>query len=427
MTRRLLTTTTALTAAGVTLGMIGAASAAIELRFTCYADGNECAVSRDILDRFEEANPDITVVVDEVPYQAILESLPVQLAAGEGPDLARVTDLGGLNQYYLDLSPHVDTAYWEENFGPTLDWYRAGPEDEGIYGMMTQLTITGPYINKTLFDQAGVQVPADDAGWAEWTEAARQVAGATGVAFPMALDRSGHRIAGPAISEGAKIFDADGNPALVDDGFRTMVEQFVAWNNDGTMAKEVWGGSGGATHQDAAQEFINANLVYYYSGSWQVARFEEAIGDAFDWQVVGSPCGPGGCTGMPGGAGMVGFKDTEHPEAVAKVMDWFAAEDNHAELIGRTKNVPAHAGLGANGIDYPDASPQAVAALKAWAAQVEKISQVAYDYQGYALNRAMFNATTTRVSQAIVGEMTVDEALDRITADIEEAVAESAK
>jgi len=32
----------------------------------------------------------------------MIEQLPVQLAAGEGPDIARVTDLGGLNKFYLD-------------------------------------------------------------------------------------------------------------------------------------------------------------------------------------------------------------------------------------------------------------------------------------------------------------------------------------
>jgi alpha-1,4-digalacturonate transport system substrate-binding protein len=404
-----------------------AAAAQTELRYTCYGDGNECEVSREILDRFEAENPDIKVIVDKVPYKAILESLPVQLAAGEGPDLARVTDLGGLNKYYLDIAPYVDTAYWEDNFGKTLDWYRAGPDDDGIYGMMTQLTITGPYINKTLFEQAGVEVPAGDADWDTWAEAARKVAEATETPFPMAMDRSGHRIAGPAISQGAKIFDADGKPALVDEGFSDYVEKFVAWNQDGTMAKDVWGGQGGSAYQDAAQEFINAQLVYYFSGSWQVGRFEEAIGDAFDWVVVPSPCGAGGCTGMPGGAGMVGFKDTDHPEAVAKVMDWFAREDNHAELIARTKNVPAHAGLAAKGLDYPDVSPQAATALNSWGAQVPSISPVAFAYQGYPLNRAMFNATVQRVTQAIVGELEVDAALERLSADVQEAVAESAQ
>lgn len=403
----------------------GVALAQTELRFTCYGDGNECEVMDELLDRFEAENDGITVALDKVPYKAILESLPVQLAAGEGPDLARVTDLGGLNPYYLDLTPYVDTAYWEENFGDTLDWYRAGPDDQGIYGMMTQLTITGPYINQTLFEQAGVEIPADDADWETWAAAARAVAEATETTFPMALDRSGHRLAGPAISMGAKLFDAEGKPAVVDDGFARMVAMFVEWNQDGTMAKDVWVGQGGAAYQDAAQEFINANLVYYFSGSWQVGRFEEAIGDAFDWQVVGTPCGPGGCTGMPGGAGLVGFKETDHPEEVAKVIDFFAAEDVHAELIARTKNVPAHKGLAEKGLEYPDTSPQASAALQAWARQAPKISPVAYQLQGYRLNRAIFNAIAQRVTQAIVGEMTIDEALTRITADVDEAVAQS--
>ena len=139
------------TAATALLVHVGSAAAA-ELRFTCYEDGNECQVMSELLKRFEAGNQGITVAVDVVPYKAILESLPVQLAAGEGPDLARVTDLGGLQQYYLDIGPYVDRAYWEENFGTTLPWYRSGPDDDGIYGMMTQLTITGPYINKTLFD-----------------------------------------------------------------------------------------------------------------------------------------------------------------------------------------------------------------------------------------------------------------------------------
>lgn len=161
-------------------------------------------------------------------------------------------DLGVLSKYYLHLSPYVDVAYWEENSGETLNWYRKGPVDEGIYGMMTQLTITGPCIDKTLFDQAGVEVPADDADWDSWAAAAKQVAEATQTQFPMAMDRSGHRIAGPAISMCAQIFDASGTPALVDEGFSNMIEKFVAWNQDGTMAIDVWVGQGGASYQDAA-------------------------------------------------------------------------------------------------------------------------------------------------------------------------------
>ncbi|MGB1288444.1 MAG: carbohydrate ABC transporter substrate-binding protein, partial [Aggregatilineales bacterium] len=51
----------------------------MEVRFQCYQDGNECDVYADLLDGFMEENPDITVIVEEVPYQFILDSLPVNV------------------------------------------------------------------------------------------------------------------------------------------------------------------------------------------------------------------------------------------------------------------------------------------------------------------------------------------------------------
>src|SRR5690625_811106 len=115
-----------LTAALAALVLLGSAAAQTELRFTWYDDGNEGQVLRDLLDRFEADNPDIRVIIDTVPYDSgILQSLPLQLATDAGPDIARVTDLGGLAEYFLDLRPYVeDPAYWEENFGPLLVWMR---------------------------------------------------------------------------------------------------------------------------------------------------------------------------------------------------------------------------------------------------------------------------------------------------------------
>lgn len=420
--------TKSLAAIALATAVSAGASAAVgeEIRFMCSSDGNECVAIEAIIERFEAENPGVDVIMDEVSYKAILESLPVQLAAGTGPDLAKVTDLGGLNQYYLDIKPFVDADYWEESFGETLNWYRSGPDDDGIYGMHSQLTITGPYINQTLFEQAGVEIPSADADWDAWAEAAKKVAKATETRFPMAMDRSGHRIAGPAISHGAKLFDNKGAPILVDEAFTSYVRKFVDWHNDGTMARDVWGGSGGTSYQDAAQEFINGELVYYYSGSWQVQRMDTSIGDAFDWKVVGSPCGPAACSGMPGGAGIVGFKATKHPETVAKLIDFLAQEENYADLTAKSLNIPAHAGVAAKGVDYTEASPTAAQALNAWGQQVSTISPIAYAYQGYKHNRAMFNITLQRVSQAIVGEMSVDEAMKRAKDDLEQALAAAA-
>src|SRR5438309_12118599 len=101
---------------------------------------------------------------------------------------------------------------------------RATPTDQGIYVMMAQLTVTGPYVNKTLFEQANIPLPGPQATWDQWIDAARKVAKATQVPFAVAFDRSGHRFAGPAISMGAKYFDAKGD-LVVDDGYRTMAKK----------------------------------------------------------------------------------------------------------------------------------------------------------------------------------------------------------
>jgi alpha-1,4-digalacturonate transport system substrate-binding protein len=398
----------------------------VELRMTWYTDGNEDVVMRDLLDRFEAENPDIKVVMDTIAYDAILENLPIQLAAGEGPDMARVTDLGGLSQYYLDLRPYLsDPDYWEENLGSTLPWLRPPGDEEGIYGFQTQLTITGPFINRTLFEQAGVEVPSDSSDqvtWEEWAAAAREVAEALEIDFPMAMDRSGHRLAGPAISQGAQYFDENGYPAIDDEGFRDMAELFVGWHQDGTMPMEIWAGTTG--YAGANEEFGNAQVVLYMSGSWQVGQFTDQIGDAFDWEAVPNPCGPGACTAMPGGAALVAIGDTEHPEEVARVMEYLASEEVLGEFSARTLFIPAHLGLAEKGVAFDTELPQAKKSLDVFVGQVPLLSPIAIDLQAYPYNRIMFNATRDRITQVLVGELTLDEAIQRSQEDIDQALAE---
>jgi alpha-1,4-digalacturonate transport system substrate-binding protein len=399
---------------------------AVELRITWYDDGSEGAVLRELLDRFESENPDIKVVIDTVPYaQGILESLPLQLEAGEGPDMARVTQLGDLSKHFLDLRPYLaDPAYWETNFGPFLAWMQSEPDGNAIPGFMTQLTVTGPFINRTLFEQAGVAVPSDASDqvtWEEWADAARQVADATGT-FAMVMDRSGHRLAGPAVSEGATYFNAEGYPAMVgDEGFKKMAQLMVDWHADGTMMPEVWIGSGGS-YVAGNEPFINGQVAMYMSGSWQVGQFADKIADAFDWEAVPNPCGPAACTGMPGGAALVAINTTEHPEEVARVMEYLTSEEVMSEFYGRTLFIPGHLGLAETGVDFATELPQAKQSLEMFASQVGKLAPLAYDLQAYKYNTVLFNANRDRLGQVLAGEMTLDEAITKMQEDIDAGI-----
>ena len=410
------------------LASLGAAAAfGGEIRVACYSDGNECEVTQELAKRFETQNPDVKVVVDKVPYKAILEQLPVQLAAGEGPDIARVTDLGGLSKYYLDITPYVkDPKAWEANYGQTLKWLRPSPTDKGIYGMMTQLTVTGPFVNKTLFEQAKVPLPGPKATWDDWAAATRQVAKATQVPYAMAFDRSGHRFAGTAISQGAKLFDAKGN-LVIDDGYKAMAKKFYDWNRDGTMPKEVWGGVGGSTYRDAFEEFANGRVVLYLSGSWQIRRMETADRQELRLDRRAESVRPGRVHGTAGRRRVRGLEADQESEGRRAVSRLPRGRCDLRRVHGQDRQHPGQRRGGEEGRRVQRFAARQGRARRCSSRRSASLSPIAYEIQGYKYNRALFNPTAARLGQAIAGEMSLDDALKRISADIDEQVKAAAK
>jgi alpha-1,4-digalacturonate transport system substrate-binding protein len=413
------------------VGLLTALSAfsvqAADIRVMCYQDGNECEVTADLAKRFEASNPGTKVIVDTVPYKTIVEQLPVQLAAGQGPDIARVTDLGGLSKYYLDVSKDIkNRKELDTQFGATAPWLAPTPGDKGFYGFMSQLTMTGPFVNKTLFEQAKVPMPGAKATWDDWVTATKKVAQATQTKAAMAWDRSGHRFAGPAISYGAKLFDAKDMP-VIDDGYKRSIDKFVSWHKDGTMLKEVWAGSGGSTYASTMDEFINGNVVMALAGSWQIGNLQKKVGNNFDWVAVPNPCGSSACSGIPGGAAWVALKTSKAPKETAAFLEFMASEAAYEEFTSRTNNIPAHAGLAKKGVNYKSADAGSKAALGVFSAGVAELSPLAYKFQGYKYNRAIMLPTVTRVTQAIVGEIGTDDAVAKISADMADAVKQAQK
>ncbi len=414
--------TTGLAALG--LGLMTTTAMAGDVRIMWYSDGVEGEVIQDLLNRFTAENPGINVILDNVAYKVVQEQLQIQLEAGEGPDIARVTNIKALASHWLDLTPYLsDPAYWQTNFGQHADWMREDGS-QAITGFMTQLTLTGGFANATLFEQAGVALPGEGATWDDWVNASAEVAASQGTAAAFAIDRSGHRISGPNVSYGANYIGADGAPAPVDAGTKAFAEKLVTWVADGKMLKDTWVAASGSTYRAAADDFINAAIPFYYSGSWQIANLSTKIGDAFDWVATGSPCGTNGCSGLAGGAALVAVKYTKNPEEVAKVMEYLAREDVVKEFSERTLFLPAHAGVVAGGnMNWVTEDKNVVAALNKFIEAAGQIEPVAAQLPAWKWGSAYYGALTNRLSQVMAGEMSLDEAYSKIDADIAEQVA----
>jgi len=410
--------------AAVMLGLMTTSAMAGDVRMMWYSDGVEGEVMKDLVARFMAENPGINVILDEVAYKVVQEQLQVQLEAGEGPDIARVTNLKALADHWLDLTPHLsDPAYWQANFGGQADWMRPDGS-QAITGFMTQLTLVGGFANKTLFDQAGVAMPGAGATWDDWVNASAEVAKSQGTAAAFAIDRSGHRISGPNASFGANYIGADGKPAPVDAGTKAFAEKLVGWVAEGKMLKDTWVSASGSTYRPAADDFINAAIPFYYSGSWQIANLSTKVGDTFDWVATGSPCGTAGCSGLAGGAALVAVKYTKNPEDVAKVMEFMAREDIVKEFSERTLFLPAHKGVvEKGGLSWKTEDKNVGAALDKFVAAQAEILPAAAALPSWKWGSAYYGALVNRISQVMAGEMTLDEAYAKIDSDIVEAVA----
>ena len=414
------------TTAALLLAASATATFAGDVRVMWYSDGVEGAVIEDLLNRFMADNPGINVILDTVAYQVIQEQLPIQLEAGQGPDIARVTNLKEQAAHWLDLTPYLsDPDTWRANFADTLDWMRPDGSD-ALPGFMTQLTLTGGFANVTLFEQANVPLPGDGATWDDWVEASAKVADALDLPAAFAIDRSGHRITGPNVSFGANYVAADGMPAPVDEGVRSFVERLVNWTADGKMLKDTWVSAAGSTYRAGADDFINAQIPFYYSGSWQVANLSTKIGDAFDWVATGSPCGPVACSGLQGGAALVAIKYTKNPEDTARVMEYLASEPVVKEFTERTLFLPAHKGVIASGdLKFVSDDPHVQPALEKFVAAASDVAPAAALLPPWKWANAYYAALATRISQVMADELPLDDAFDRMDQDIADAVAQA--
>ena len=81
--------------------------------------------------------------------------------------------------------------------------------------------------------------------------------------------------------------------------------------------------------------------------------------------------------------------------------------------------------MAASGVEFETELPQTLKSLEVFTAGVAQIDPIAYDLQGYAFNRIVFDSWRDRLTQAMVGELTLEEALQRAQEDIDAGLAET--
>jgi len=300
------------------------------LQLILSGDTNQGGAFAAAAKKYKEATG-ITIEVVDVPTADIATKLKNAATANDLPALARVTGLDPLWANQLqDLS---DIA---KSHGIDEKYLQASP-DGIIPAIPSDLTAVGLFVNKSLFDKAGVKYPTaieNSWTWDEFIAAVNQVREKAGAKYGVVMDRSGHRLRAMMYEFGSTAFAKENGKYAGDAKAVETLEYFRKINDDQIMPKSVW-----LSGEDGNAMFKSGQVAAYYSGSWQVADFNKNIKD-FEWLSVPLPKKEVNATNLGGGF-MVAFKDTGADEEAKKFIDWFYQDANYLEFAKLGGYLPA--------------------------------------------------------------------------------------
>jgi len=352
-----------------------------------------------------------TVTIVNVPYDGFQTKLRQAAQANSLPDVARAPSLDPIWTNQLqDLKSIATSATNKVN----EDLYQAG-SDGKVLTIPSDITAAGLFINKTLFDKAGVAFPTDPAAawtWDAFLAAATQVRQATGAKYDLVYDNSPARIRAWLYTHGSKGFQlgSDGKYAY-DATTVPVLQEFVDINDDTIMPKSVW--TSGA---DPNALFKSGQVVAYFSGVWQVADFAEGI-TQFEWASAPTPAQPVHATDINTGGKMVAFDNGDTSAAALKFVEFMFDPANYTALVEKNGYLPVETGLQ---LTYPLTQANALSAFDLYQKEIEAADPVSTsgntngDKLTLAGKSISDDPTKDEMAKAINGQQTVQQAADNI-------------
>lgn len=363
----------------------------------------------------------VSIEIVNIPYSGYATKLHNAAQANALPDIADAPALDPIwKNKLIDLTSIANDKANNINAS-----YLAKGSDGKVLAIPSDVTASGLFINKTLWEKAGVSVPDSPESTWTWTEfiaAADKVRESTGAKYSLVFDASPSRLRAMVYEMGGKYVHRDGNSGnfSTDSATQKAVQYFVGLNDDKTMPKSVW--TSGA---DPSALFQSGQVAAYWSGVWQVSAFASSI-TSFQWASVPTPAQPVQASDVNSGGLMVGFDNSDSRAAAAKkFLEWMYEPAQYTKLTEINGYLPVETGLKISyGFDQ-QAATDAFALYNKEIALYKPISgyflqaQTGWVLRGKSLTT---DPTVTELGKAINGQQSSDQALKNIVAGYDKQV-----
>ncbi|HCS37098.1 MAG TPA: sugar ABC transporter substrate-binding protein [Sphaerochaeta sp.] len=312
----------------------------VTLSVMWFNDANESDVFMDTIADYLAENPHVKIDMQVVAFSDYEQKLKLMISGGNPPDVARVTNnhLAALISSLEPIEGYVDDVKAvETQFMPASVAF--AKDDKGILrAYPTEATANGMIVNKTAFDNAGIDVAklSETWTWDQWEEAARKVIAANDkIKYGLAVDFTPHRFSTLMFQMGGRFMNSEQSAMQFNNpGTLAAIETFKRYHDTGLIPKSVWLGS-----ENPAELFQAGIVASHIGGSWNINTYNQNVKD-FEWIVVHNPKGAI-VSSVPGGKFIASFKDSKNKEEAQRLMAVFSDKTHNEQYCRDTFNLSA--------------------------------------------------------------------------------------
>ena len=290
--------------------------------------------------KFEEANPDIDLIVDVISWNDIATVVQTRIANGEQPDLLNID---GFAQYQAEgLLLPAEEWVSPETYAKVYDSFSAESVVDGTVWVVPDLaSARALYVNTDILAEAGVEIPTT---WTELKAACEAIKAKCPDVYPWGVDMTTDEgqacFAYYTWNNGGGFTDADGNWTLNSAENVEAIEFVVDLINSGLTNTDP----ATETRYDLQDLFAAGKLAMMIAPT-QIEGICATAGNGVNYKATLIPCNEGKTNASMGVMDRImcfdnGYTDAELA-AITKVVDAFYDDEPYAEWVMMEGFIPA--------------------------------------------------------------------------------------
>ncbi|MFJ4173535.1 ABC transporter substrate-binding protein [Microbacterium sp. NPDC089696] len=361
---------------------------------------------RALIDKFEDANPGITVDLVSGPYASTKEQLFAGAASGTMPDVVGL-DGAWVNDFASQGVIADLTELMKENDYDDSELASQIQVDGSTYMIPVVNFVYPMFTNDTLLADAGVTAPPTTR--TEFADAAAKVTAlggdVSGWVLPLSLEAPNgvqNDVMSWVWASGGSMLK-DGQPDLTNDDVTSAIDYIGGLWDDGVIAS----GSFTMKEQDKVEEFTNGRVGMMIDSLAHINLIRESNPDLqFSISAIPAEDGYDGERGIPYASWGIGVaENSEHKDAAFKLVEFLMSQDTNSELSTMAKAFPG------NSESVPDFVNDDE--LFKTAFEIYQAGYPANEFTGLPVAEDLMRQLGEQLQSAFDGQQSIDDALKK--------------